>query len=304
MKINLLHKKLSKSLLLALAISVLSFSSVYATDFIVPDWGDVSFSNRTEASGTIQLGVGAILGFNNSTLGNDAGGRFTVTMNDSRIDLNSSSTLYVDNFSSTGSNTIVLWSSIFAADNSVLGVNELRLYGNSIFKATTFTGYSIELDDSARIEFAANVNSIATYSSTSSWISKGSSTVNTLYASDGINIEFLMTSATDTLNIGNFYTANTNDIQIGFTDEFIESIAAGAGYFDFDAYDTVVISSITGGGHVGHSVRDYSDSYTWTLTDFGDGTYRISDIVIPEPSTYAVIFGVLALGLAIYRRRK
>ena len=34
------------------------------------------------------------------------------------------------------------------------------------------------------------------------------------------------------------------------------------------------------------------------------GKYVLSVKQIPEPSTYAAVFGALALGLALYRRRK
>ena len=41
---------------------------------------------------------------------------------------------------------------------------------------------------------------------------------------------------------------------------------------------------------------------------FGHNTYKfnltLSGTAVPEPSTYAAIFGVLALGVAVYRRRK
>ena len=33
-------------------------------------------------------------------------------------------------------------------------------------------------------------------------------------------------------------------------------------------------------------------------------TLSKSVLAVPEPSTYAVIFGAIALGLAVYRRRK
>jgi len=44
---------------------------------------------------------------------------------------------------------------------------------------------------------------------------------------------------------------------------------------------------------------------SWNLDNlYTNGTISIDGYVIPEPSTYALIFGALALGLAIYRRRK
>lgn len=54
---------------------------------------------------------------------------------------------------------------------------------------------------------------------------------------------------------------------------------------------------------------EYSDGRTYTgddilVKDLGNNQYSYYVEVIPEPSTYAGIFGVIALGLALYRRRK
>ncbi len=40
------------------------------------------------------------------------------------------------------------------------------------------------------------------------------------------------------------------------------------------------------------------------VTDMGNGYWSYSVAVVPEPSTYALIFGALALGFVAYRRRK
>lgn len=45
------------------------------------------------------------------------------------------------------------------------------------------------------------------------------------------------------------------------------------------------------------------DEYTFQTFNDANGLY-VAYVAVPEPSTYAVIFGVLALGFAIYRRRK
>ena len=46
------------------------------------------------------------------------------------------------------------------------------------------------------------------------------------------------------------------------------------------------------------------DLYEGTFLENGDGVFAITFVLIPEPSTYAAIFGLLALALAVYRRRK
>ena len=49
---------------------------------------------------------------------------------------------------------------------------------------------------------------------------------------------------------------------------------------------------------------DLSDfSFTKTTIDGVDG-YLLSAVAVPEPAEWAMIFGGIALGLAIYRRRK
>ena len=49
---------------------------------------------------------------------------------------------------------------------------------------------------------------------------------------------------------------------------------------------------------------DLSDfSFTKTTID-GVGGYLLSAVAVPEPAEWAMIFGAIALGLAIYRRRK
>jgi len=46
------------------------------------------------------------------------------------------------------------------------------------------------------------------------------------------------------------------------------------------------------------------DLYEGTFVEDTSGVFSIVFVLIPEPSTYAAIFGLLALALAVYRRRK
>jgi|GEM_PF-6831995 len=65
----------------------------------------------------------------------------------------------------------------------------------------------------------------------------------------------------------------------------------------FDASNVSIVLSSTG-----ERLSYYSD---FMLSPTGVVTFlKDVSVAIPEPSTYAMIFGVLALGLAIYRRRK
>ena len=46
------------------------------------------------------------------------------------------------------------------------------------------------------------------------------------------------------------------------------------------------------------------DDYVVQMVDNGDGSFFVNTIVVPEPATFAAIFGALALAVAAYRRRK
>jgi len=309
MKINLIHKKLSKSLLLASAISVLSFTSIHATDFIVPDWSSDNFSNRTESNGTIRLENGAEIYFNDSALGNNAGGRFSVWMDAAaRLEL-TRTTLYSDKIDSNGSYTtlFVMNNAVCFVDNVVSNVHELRMNGNSILKARIYRGEDsfIEMSDFSHIEARLDINYLVMHNATTSWTSIGSSKLEYLYSYGNSSIELVMTSVGDALNIGRIYSyGDALSININFTDDLIEeAIANTGGTFGFHMDNVIVTSLIS--GDVEYTVRDSNGTYKWDVIDLGGGNFDITNFtLIPEPTTYAAIFGVLAFGLAIYRRRK
>jgi len=306
MKINLIHKKLSKSLLLATAISVISFSSVYATDFIAENGDQASFTNRTETSGNILVESNAEMAFSNSTLGNAEGGRFTMTMYGNRFDL-SSTTLYVDNCTNFSAYAeYVFYSGKFYADNAVSNIAVLRMSGNSVFKAPSFAAKTIEMGGSSYLETRLNGGQLM-MEDNAYWKSIGTSSVSNLSEYGNGTIELVMTSSSDALRINQFdnYGGST-DFQINFSNELIEeAIANLGGTFGFHMDNVIVISSATE-GNINYIVNDSNGTYTWDVRDSGGGNFDVYNftLVIPEPSTYAMIFGLLALGLAIYRRRK
>jgi|GEM_PF-2237213 len=104
------------------------------------------------------------------------------------------------------------------------------------------------------------------------------------------------------------YTSGNNVIKYDFTDAFIEEIMNDYNEeypYTFSVTYAFIVGTTEGDGTWAYDIASSSDSYTWTVTHIGGGFYRFSDItLIPEPSTYALIFGAMALGLAIYRRRK
>jgi len=320
MKINLLHKKLSKSLLLASAIAALSLSSAYATDFIGVEGDYVSFTNQIESSGTIHNLNNGYVDFMDSTLGNASGGRFTATIGApasthplgyTSLSFENNVTAYFDNlnFVHNATQSFMLINSKAYVDNAIIatGGNASITVFDSIFIAPSFTGHALNIHSQSHVECAVNVYGVQV-TDQSYWKSIGSSTIsNNFSINDNSTLELLMTSATDKISVGNLLSVydSKNIMKFSFTDDFIESIYSGLGYFDLDANATIVATTRSGDGAIIWDVTDFNDSYTWTVTDLTGGIYRISDIVaIPEPSTYAMIFGILALGLAIYRRRK
>ena len=74
----------------------------------------------------------------------------------------------------------------------------------------------------------------------------------------------------------------------------------------FGSSTSIVLSSLQEEAGASFTVKD-SSGQEWSVAskDFADNT--LSFVVgsqVPEPSTYAAIFGALALGFAVYRRRK
>jgi len=316
MKINLIHKKLSKSLLLASAIFMISFSSAYAADY-APEEGfsGAYIYNTTDVSGTIYLPEWKDAFIYNSTLGNASGGRFTVNADaggGGSFVVNQNSTVYVDSFNGKLYEIQVSGSTLIV-DNAISNINLVSLYGVSVFKAPSIEDASVKLQQSVYAEFKAiNVGQMELNNSV--WRTVGSSKVGYLDMYDNSLIEFVMTGSSDTLTISAIYARGNPNIKISFTDEFIEeSIANTGGTFGFYMDNTIVISSIYIEGQYDEyadnslniGVSNSNGSYKWDVIDYGNGNFDITNFVlIPEPSTYAMIFGVLALGLAIYRRRK
>lgn len=89
----------------------------------------------------------------------------------------------------------------------------------------------------------------------------------------------------------------------------------------FSFTDITSASALNGGGTVGSSLDNQVVEFTFTLTgtdEVANATYlnpyeytdaflidnvTFSGTAVPEPSTYAAIFGAVALGFAAYRRR-
>jgi len=108
-----------------------------------------------------------------------------------------------------------------------------------------------------------------------------------LISANSINIH---SSARFTLILDDGFEAFENDQMSIWSGS---SIATGG----FDASNVSIVLSSTG------ESLTYGDDFT--VSTIGIVTFLTDvSVAIPEPSTYAMIFGALALGLAVYRRRK
>ena len=133
------------------------------------------------------------------------------------------------------------------------------------------------------------------------WVSEGSSTMDSLTL-DNANINFTFTATDDAITVGEMSTSGSSDVTINFSNDFLNDITDG---FVFDTDDAIIVGSGEKDNINYIVLGQNKDGSTWDISDNGDGTYTITNInVVPEPATYAAIFGALALALAIYRRRK
>ena len=137
----------------------------------------------------------------------------------------------------------------------------------------------------------------------STWTSTGSSSMDNLILDKTI-IEFNMTSASDSITVGNLTLEGQSAVFVGFTNDFLEEVLATGLMDNLDA--SIVTSFLGGDGNVKYIFATSNDEgSTWDIFNYGDGRFGISAInIVPEPSTYALIFGALALAFATYRRRK
>jgi len=148
-----------------------------------------------------------------------------------------------------------------------------------------------------------NLDATFSISDGATWNSVGASNMDNLVLEDA-NINMVLTSASDRIVTDNLTVEGSNIVNVGLTNDFLEEIIAMGLPQDFDV--SIVASFTDGTGSVAYDIATSNDEgSTWSIDDLGNGVYRIYDItLVPEPSTYAMIFGALALGFAAYRRRK
>ena len=100
---------------------------------------------------------------------------------------------------------------------------------------------------------------------------------------------------------GGTLALNFADITTGMGDELIQFRNTGdARFADWEEFCNNVVNG-TAGSQLLISGVDAQDTLTFS---YNNGILSYSYDVIPEPGTYAAIFGALALALAVYRRKR
>ena len=125
-----------------------------------------------------------------------------------------------------------------------------------------------------------------------------------LAATTSMKVENLLSVASDS-------TVSAEDISfekliVNFAEDFVKGESASVDLNSiFGSSTTVVLAALKDGKEF--SVSDSHSEWNLDSVTFGtDGnvSFVIGSQVVPEPATYAAIFGALALAFAAYRRRK
>jgi len=330
MKSNILFNDITKRASLALALIALPLSSTLnATDYVTPEGGSNYISEITEANGSFTGMAGSNTSFGRVNFGNASGGRFTTTLDlrqsgggesNASVYFGDYSNVFIDSILVNGTtarafvsfyetNAIIDNAISFGTTTSNLTISDYSRvtvsspYGISGVNSSVYVGYM------AHATFRVNGIDLVTVGDDGRWTSFGGSSVNKLIGRDTATVDLLIIALTDSIKINELEMRNSSTLtfEVLFSDSAIIDILAGDGEFDLYMDDTFVISNTVVGTNsdIIYNIATSNDTYQWDVVDLGH-KYVITNIthIIPEPSTYAAIFGALALGLAIYRRRK
>jgi len=307
MKIN---KSLIKEAILAFALTSLICSSANAADYYVGDNSAISIDYTIDSNGTLYFGNYCHIDMDYTQLGNSSGGRFTIISEDPSPNWNGMNleftSLYLNGFSAKNFLIEINNNSSVYSDGA-LNLGYLGVSHSSTLKAASITADEIRIYQSYAEFTAVNVGSIYVQEN-STWVATGISTVEYLNMNPLGTVELRMSSAADAIYVSDtiFIGNNVGTFKYSFTEDFTDSIFAGDGFFDFIFSETIVGNIVRAPmDTLAIYVANSNDKYTWDVTYIGD-KYRISNfelIAIPEPSTYAAIFGLIALAFVAYRRR-
>jgi len=324
MKINILNKTLIKSVALASCFAALSLSSAQAADFYAGPYQNYTHNGIiAPEGGSIHAFSSSSLTFNNSMLGSSSGGKFNILCDNDYYNGNSNAARVYFNDSTVYANDILLTAveysfvsrmdlnntNLYVSDRITLETQAIFTVINSNVVADIY-GYGayenrIELTGSNITGHLVGSIELWSYDTASFWTSIGSSYINSIELSNGgsLYVDFVMNGGLAKFSVDAIY-GGIVDVYVNFTDAFIEHIIGyEGGSFGFNIFDTIVGDT----DNMYWDIVQTNGNYSWSVTEQSAGYYVIYDItanVIPEPSTYAAIFGVLALGFAIYRRRK
>ena len=125
-----------------------------------------------------------------------------------------------------------------------------------------------------------------------------------LAATTSMKVENLLSVASDsTVSAENI---SFEKLIVNFAEDFVEGESASVDLNSiFGSSTTVVLTALNSGKEF--SVSDSHSEWNLDSVTFGsDGnvSFVVGSQVVPEPATYAAIFGALALAFAAYRRRK
>ena len=179
---------------------------------------------------------------------------------------------------------------------------------------------SLIVTDGARLALDSSVSMITAVDS-HVIVSNGASIVGSL--SGGCEIRGNLTIAGGTLTAGNVYMhygSSNNSLEFILSTDSVSKISANltlnSSYtsltLDFEDMSSIVggetfdiIDGTITGTFTTINLATLAEGLSWDLSQlYRNGVVSIAGTIIPEPSTYAAIFGALALAFAIYRRRK
>ena len=126
-----------------------------------------------------------------------------------------------------------------------------------------------------------------------------------LAATTSMKVENLLSVASDS-------TVSAKDISfekliVNFAEDFAEGDSASVDLNSIFGDSTTVVLSALKNDRKEFSVSDSHSEWNLDSVTFGDDgnvSFVVVSQVVPEPATYAAIFGALALAFAAYRRRK
>ena len=167
--------------------------------------------------------------------------------------------------------------------------------GSSIEVYNVVSKNEISVDSGAKIK-ADKV------SASDIFVGSGSS----LAATTSMKVENLLSVASDSTVSVSPNGISFEKLIVNFAEDFVEGDSASVDLNSiFGSSTTVVLTALKDGKEF--SVSDSHSEWNLDSVTFGDDgnvSFIVGSQVVPEPATYAAIFGALALAFAAYRRRK